>query len=458
MRPSPCAQRFPAGENVCAVDDGLARTTAANGVATRNRVLRRRGAWFLIFCGVLVLTPILRSSPAVGARDHLRISISGKRFVDGGGQKVVLRGLNTSGTEYACVSEHSIFDGAAEESARSIAAMRSWHVNAARVQLNESCWLGVQGVSRADSGVAYRRAIERYVSKLNAAGMYVIIDMHYSSEGGRAKATSQEPMPDERYAPAFWHSVAETFKSNGAVIFDLFNEPYPNGNVDSDAAWKCVLAGSAGGTCAGLGYRAAGMQQLVKVVRATGARNVIMVGGPQYAGDLDRWRRYEPHDRLGQLAASIHIYWNTRAHPDWSPCYLRSCWKKTVAPVAEHVPVVVGEFGELDCGDSLYLPFLRFAAHNGLSYLGWAWFAGSCAHEPSLIRNYRGIQPPSGSDTSASWPDAGAAEARQAFPIRGLARRQRWLARRRYPREGGRPTSAADRSAKRRAGVVRARR
>jgi hypothetical protein len=54
------------------------------------------------------------------------------------------------------------------------------------------------------------------------------------------------------------------------------------------------------------------------------------------------------------------------------------------------VPVVVGELGELDCGDSLYPPFLNFADQHGISYLAWAWFAGSCRGEPSLITNYSG--------------------------------------------------------------------
>ena len=145
--------------------------------------------------------------------------------------------------------------------------------------------------------------------------MYVIIDMHWSSKGTAKKAVRQLPMPDERYAPAFWTSVAHVFASNPAVIFDLYNEPFPNRNTDSAASWKCDLDGSAGGTCKGIGFRAAGMQQLLGDVRAAGATNVIMVGGPQYAGDLDHWLQYEPVDPLGQLAASIHVYWNTPASP-----------------------------------------------------------------------------------------------------------------------------------------------
>ena len=63
--------------------------------------------------------------------------------------------------------------------------------------------------------------------------------------------------------PVVLASVANALKANPAVVFDLFNEPYPNHNTDSVAAWTCVLKGSAGGTCSGLTYRAAGMQQLV---------------------------------------------------------------------------------------------------------------------------------------------------------------------------------------------------
>jgi endoglucanase len=340
-------------------------------------------------CAAIVLACSL-AAPSAMAQPVISIAVSGNHLVNWEGGAVVLRGVNTSGTEYACVNEHSIFDGNEEASASSIAAMRSWGFNAARVELNESCWLGVQGVKPAYSGKPYQQAIEQYVNELNAAGMYVIVDMHFSSKGGARKATRQVPMPDERYAPAFWSSVADAFKGNPAVIFDLFNEPYPNRNSDSEASWKCDLYGSAGGTCKGFSYEAAGMQQLLDVVRETGAGNVVMVGGPQYAGDLDHWLSYAPADPLGQLAASIHIYWMNPSNPDYSPCYSSSCWTGVLAPLATAVPIVVGEFGELDCGDTLYPPFLEFADQHGISYLAWAWFVGSCAAEPSLISSYSG--------------------------------------------------------------------
>jgi endoglucanase len=331
-----------------------------------------------------------RWAPRAVAEPVASIAVSGNHLVDWAGEPIVLRGADTSGTEYACVSERSIFDGDEEESPQSIAAMRSWGFNAARVELNESCWLGVQGVKPAYSGTPYREAIERYVAALNAAGMYVIIDMHFSSTGAGRKATRQEPMPDETYAPAFWSSVAAAFKNQPAVIFDLFNEPYPNRNTDSEAAWKCVLDGSAGGTCNGFSYDAAGMQQLLDAVRGTGATNVVMVGGPEYAGELDNWLQYEPADPIHQLAASIHIYWKNVRHPEFSPCFDSACWREVLAPLSAKAPIVVGEFGELDCGDALYPPFLEFADAHDISYLAWAWFVGHCASEPSLLSSYTG--------------------------------------------------------------------
>ncbi len=374
---------------------------------SRVRGARHRRAVVMAFAvaagvaAVLVATPSVSvatggpegiSVPAArsASSSALSVRVDGNRLVNRSGKVVVLRGADTSGTEYACVSEHSVFDGNKEASPSSIAAMQSWGFNAARVELNESCWLGIQGVDPSVSAATYQKAIENYVAALEAAGMYVIIDMHFSSTGGNRPATRQEPMPDERYAPGFWLSVASAFKDDPGVIFDLFNEPYPNDNTDSTAAWTCVREGSAGGTCTGFKYQAAGLQQLLSDVRSTGAHNVVMAGGPQYAGDLDQWSADAPVDPLHQLAASIHIYWRSPVHPDWSPCYTSSCWNGVLAPLSGTVPIVVGEFGELDCGDSLYPPFLSFADQHGISYLAWAWFVGSCKGEPSLITSYDG--------------------------------------------------------------------
>jgi len=65
----------------------------------------------------------------------------------------------------------------------------------------------------------------KLVNNLQAAGFYVILDLHWSAPGSQI-ALSQNPAPDEDHSPAFWSSVASTFGSDGGVLFDLYNEPY----------------------------------------------------------------------------------------------------------------------------------------------------------------------------------------------------------------------------------------
>src|SRR5579859_6352006 len=71
------------------------------------------------------------------------IKVQGNKIVDANGQSVALHGVNRSGTEYACVQGFGPFDGPSD--ATSIAAIRSWNVNAVRIPLNEDCWLGING-------------------------------------------------------------------------------------------------------------------------------------------------------------------------------------------------------------------------------------------------------------------------------------------------------------------------
>jgi hypothetical protein len=201
-------------------------------------------------------------------------------------------------------------------------------------------------------------------------------------------------MPDAAGAIPFWTSVASTFKGNDAVIFDLFNEPYASRATGSAVSgWQCWLSG---GTCAGIGYPVAGMQSLVNAVRSTGASNVIMLGGEEYANDLGTpgsaadpsILNYLPADPDHNLAVSWHSY-------NFNTCDTQSCWTSEVAPVLAKVPVIVGEMGENDCGGSYIDSLTSWLNSASTSYLAWTWDAwGSC---PSvLITDYAGDPTPYG--------------------------------------------------------------
>ncbi len=306
----------------------------------------------------------------------------------GAGTPVQLRGVSRSGSEYACIQGWGFFDSPDPDridTPAMIDAMLRWDINVVRVPLNEDCWLGVNAPP-GRGGAPYRAIIERYVAALNAAHLFVILDLHWAAPGSVA-ATTQLPMADAGHAPAFWHSVANAFKSDHDLIFDLFNEPY-------GISWSCWLHGCeirASGSVPG--YRAAGMQQLVDAVRSTGATQPLLLGGEDYASDLSQWLAHEPRDPRHQLIASEHNYGGL------SPC-AASC-RGAVLTTHRRVPVVFGELGETDCAGGYIDAMMRFADDHGIGYLAWAWDATSpggwsCGGGPSLITSYAGTPTPYG--------------------------------------------------------------
>ncbi len=319
-----------------------------------------------------------------------QLQVSGNKLVNASGAQVVLHGVDRSGTEYACVQGFGIFDGPNDQA--SITAMKQWGVNAVRVPLNEACWNGESYVDSAYAGANYQQAIEQYVNLLNDNGIVAILDLHWtdgaytgtSAGCSSAQAVCQKPMPDAAQAVPFWTSVAGAFKGNDAVIFDLFNEPYPEraDNYNETEGWQCWLNG--GSSCVGISYTVAGMQSLVNAVRSAGANNVIMLGGLEYSNDLTQWLAYEPTDPDHDLVASWHSY-------NFNTCSTQSCWTSQVAPVIAQVPVIAGEIGENDCGDTYIDPLMTWLDSESASYLAWAWNADfNCAQGPGLITDYNG--------------------------------------------------------------------
>lgn len=321
------------------------------------------GAWF--------------TNVAAGAGLPSGLRVSGRSLLDDNGKRVILRGVNRSGTEYACVRGFGIFDGPSDEA--SVRAIASWHVNFVRVLLNEDCWLGINGVKRAFSGRAYRQAIGRYVQQLHRHGIYVELSLTWAAPG-RHLATSQPRAPDAGHSPAMWASMAATFKHDPNVLLAPWGEPLVNAS--------CWLRGGFCPATSGptrLNYRIAGMQQAINVIRAAGYRGPIAIPGLNYANDMSRWLAFEPKDPLHRLVAEAHVYGK-------NACSSTACFDLTMAPVALQVPLIFGETGETydssSCGSSNISTFLNWADAHGVGYAAWTWDAwGTCG---SLIRSYKG--------------------------------------------------------------------
>jgi hypothetical protein len=302
------------------------------------------------------------------------VGVRGNKLVERDGDPIRLLGVNRPGAEYRCVEGDGVFEGPIDGA--SVRAMKKWQINAVRVPLNESCWLGLGRIPSYLAGDAYRGAIREFVQRLERAGLYVILDLHWVAPGEHT-ATGLPPMADADHAPDFWRSVAGEYRDDRAVLFDVYNEPH-------DISWECWRDGCDANDNYFGGYRAAGMQALVDAVRSTGAQQPILLGGLDWSRDLSGWLDYLPSDPANALVAANHTY-NSNA------CY-GSC-RTDLVRIARRRPVVTSELGENDCTHRYIDPYMRWADRYGISYLGWAWYTADdtdCYNGPTLIRDYEG--------------------------------------------------------------------
>jgi endoglucanase len=115
--------------------------------------------------------------------------------------------------------------------------------------------------------------MHRIVSRATERGMWVALDMHnYMRRSTQSGATDIIGKPgtgitNAHFADA-WARLAEQFKDNPRVLFNLMNEPY--GIADDQSAANQIIAGAQNAAAA--------------AIRATGANNCIMFSTNHYSG------------------------------------------------------------------------------------------------------------------------------------------------------------------------------
>jgi hypothetical protein len=317
----------------------------------------------------------------------------------GGGQAIVLHGVDESGTENFCLTwgpppiVASPAGGPSPLTQDSLTAMKAWGIDTVRIPLNEDCWLGINGVDASVGGTNYQTPIANAVSLITRTnGMYAILDLHITAPG-TMQALNQQPMADLDHSVTFWQQVAAAYKDNGSVIFDLFNEPVLDGSDAGFQCWKNGSTAASSGDCPTVPFAVAGMQTLVTAVRQAGANNLLMLGGTGYSSHLGLWPKYVPTDMLSppNIAASWHAYddqGGCTTDPATSLAALcpASSGLGAQAVMTAGYPIVVGETGYYSCSASIgptWWPFfLSWAQAQSISTVAWSW---SDANHPQLL-------------------------------------------------------------------------
>ena len=341
--------------------------------------------------------PIAGTNPGT-----MSISISGNQFIDASGNVIQMRGVNLSAMEFAAIQGYDPSDPTGGNFGQpdnpNWTAVASWKANVVRIPLNEASWLALTCtdtdgvVHQADPGGNYKTFLANMVKSANALGMYVILDLHWAAPGNSCPML-QTQMADSDHSLDFWTSIAQTYKSNPAVMFELFNEPFMNVDFTGDQ-WQYIMFGTGG---AFSGYPAtstkgnqqniatpwtiASYQAMINAVRATGATNPVLIGSLSYTADLSGWLSHVPTDPLNQMAATWHPYPTygaafgtpASAQPDFAP----QVFTEVQAIFAAGIPVIATETGDQDSAGTVGAPLVAtitaFADKMGMSLLGWTW-------------------------------------------------------------------------------------
>lgn len=244
------------------------------------------------------------------------LHVAGNKVLNSDNKAVMLRGVNVVSLEWSARGEQ--VTKAAE------VAIDEWHANIIRLPVTEEFW---NGKGAQDQGAGYQRIVDNMVNLAANRGAYLMLDLH------RFKAPTAAHI-------AFWKEAAARYKNHPAVIFDLFNEPHGttwevwrNGGFVAESAKPGDEANFTKANTKGI--NAVGMQALVDAVRGSGAKNVILVGGLDYAYDLSGMAQgFVPDEKGGNgMILSTHIY-------PW-----KKAWMEKVMVMAKQYPILVGEFG-----------------------------------------------------------------------------------------------------------------
>jgi endoglucanase len=259
-----------------------------------------------MLCALLLAAALAPAQPAPA------LHVEGKWIMDQAGNTVTLHGA-------ALADLDAISKGDRNQGARTtvfdimdIGCGEGWYIDAFRLtvhpQVNDET--GSHGWLHYDPNDYFTRILDPAVAYAIAKGKYVIVDWHYV---GADWSVPDVAANTERFwlGGGSWPGIAAKYANNPNVVFELFNEP----GQGTWGSWKAQA------------------QKWIAGIRARGANNIIIVGGP-------RWSQVLPQRAADlidgpNIAYACHIY----------PGHVRGFIPPWIEFVSRVAPVIMTEWG-----------------------------------------------------------------------------------------------------------------
>ena len=235
--------------------------------------------------------------------------------------------------------------------------------------------------------------VQQQVDRITGAGAYVILEFHNYQRrkvDGVERIIGEHPSLTSEHFSDAWTKMAIRWKDNDKVIFELMNEPH-----DCDTATLVQVSNDA-----------------IAAIRATGARNLIMLCGNDWnsmgwrEGSSNLTHMLDIVDPLDLFCFDVHHYFD-----DWSQGQTHNVRTDPVSSMHDFTKWAKahgkkGFCGEFGCsvnkrGMEACSALLDHLQQNPDVYLGWAWWGGGGPWQP----DYEYLLDPFASYTSPTNPD-----------------------------------------------------
>lgn len=308
------------------------------------------------------------ATPAVypGTSEPIVLQVVGDQIQDNHGTPILLKGIVRPSLEWSPTGQYL--------STEDLSNIANWssggataHSNVIRLDLYQGYWLSSGPVTQSGS---YKQIINAIVYYSTQLGMAVILDLHWVQSGSQSPMANQDSL-------TFWQQVATDYASFGTVLFELFNEPYgiPTSTwLNGDGTY--------------VGY-----QQLYDAVRGTGAQNICIVGGLDYAYDLSF---VSPSFCVNgtNIVYCSHPY-NAKGQPGYQG--EGGPFQQNYQGIIGNYPLIFTEFGANSASyypngyDQVYSGILSYADANNVHYSAFAWWVQAGDPQfPCLIQDWNG--------------------------------------------------------------------
>lgn len=256
-----------------------------------------------------------------------KLCVSGNRLL-ANGSPVQLKGVSTHGLSWFPEYVNSAMFG----------ELKSWGANTVRLAMYTAEYNGYCTGDEANR-TKLKELVKKGVQYATEQGMYVIIDWHILSDNNPNTYKSQ--------AVAFFTEMAQTYKDNDHVIYEICNEP--NGGT----SWNEIKSYA---------------NEVIPAIRQHDPDGVILVGTPTWSQELDK-AVADPITGYDNIMYTLHFYANTH----------RESLRNTLATaVNAGLPVFVSEFSICDASGNGGINteeanrWIQTLNQYGIGYVAWS--------------------------------------------------------------------------------------